>query len=71
MCKSKQKNSLNSYKEKIMDTIKFNELIENSSTNLKKINKSTKYVYVKDNEGYVFKIPENELNDSYTIITEK
>lgn len=71
MCKSKQKNSLYSYKEKIMDTIKFNELIENSSTNLKKINKSTKYVYVKDNEGYVFKIPENELNDSYTIITEK
>ena len=64
MCKSKQKNSLNSYKEKIMDTIKYNELIENSSTNLKKINKSTKYVYVKDNEGYVFKIPENELNDS-------
>ncbi len=81
MCKSKQKNSLNSYKEKIMDTIKFNELqkelIENNSTELKKtktkkqIDKSIKYVYVKDNEGYVFKIPENELNDSYTVITEK
>ena len=32
--------------------------------------KSDKYLYVKDADGYVTKIPAKDFNDSYTVITE-
>lgn len=53
-----------------MRTIKLNELKMTVETKPLSV-KSGKYVCVKDSEGYVKKILQQELTDEYTVITKK